>query len=107
MGLLPQDIARSLSTDWIFDLPDYSVVGFLEVPKGAKPIRDEVHYAYPWKVPGKPIGFLKNIYHVKALTSNPSIQKSTVLAQPLQLILPELDTVRKALSELKPIVTYK
>jgi hypothetical protein len=107
MGLMPEDIARNLSTDWIFDLPDYSVIGLFEVPKGSTPVKDNVHYSYPWKVPGRPIGFLKNIYPVKALTSNPSIQKATTLSQPLQMILPQLDTVKKALSELKPIMTYQ
>jgi hypothetical protein len=39
-------------------------------------------------------------------TPNPGIQKSTSLAWPLQRALPELDNLRKALSDLKPIVTY-
>ena len=107
MGLLPHDIARDLSTDWIFDLPNDTVVGLFEVKKGTRPTQDNTHYSYPWSVAGKPIGFLKDIYHVKGLTTHPGIQKSTSLAWPLQRALPELDNLRKALSDLKPIVTYR
>jgi hypothetical protein len=107
LGLLPQDIARDLSTDWIFDLPNDTVVGLFEVKKGTRPTQDNTHYSYPWSVAGKPIGFLKDIYHVKGLTTHPGIQKSTSLAWPLQRALPELDNLSKALADLKPIVTYR
>ena len=107
LGLLPHDIARDLSTDWIFDLPNDTVVGLFEVKKGTRPTQDNTHYSYPWSVAGKPIGFLKDIYHVKGLTTHSGIQKSTSLAWPLQRALPELDNLKKALSDLKPIVTYR
>lgn len=107
MGLLPHDIARDLSTDWIFDLPNDTVVGLFEVKKGTRPTQDNTHYSYPWSVAGTPIGFLKDIYNVKGLTTHPGIQKSTSLAWPLQRALPELDNVRKALSELRPVVSYR
>jgi Serine/Threonine/Tyrosine Kinase found in polyvalent proteins len=107
MGLLPQDIARDLSTDWIFDLPNDTVVGLFEVKKGTRPTQDNTHYSYPWSVAGKPIGFLKDIYHVKGLTTHEGIQKSTSLAWPLQRALPELDNLKKALADLPPVVTYR
>jgi len=106
-GLLPKDIARDLSTDWIFDLPNDTVVGLFEVKKGTRPTQDNTHYSYPWSVAGKPIGFLKDIYNVKGLTTHPGIQKSTSLAWPLQRALPELDNLKKALAELKPVVSYR
>jgi len=107
MGLLPHDIARDLSTDWIFDLPNDTVVGLFEVKKGTRPTQDNTHYSYPWSVAGKPIGFLKDIYHVKGLTTHEGIQKSTSLAWPLQRALPELDNLKKALADLPPVVTYR
>jgi hypothetical protein len=107
MGLLPHDIARDLSTDWIFDLPNDTVVGLFEVKKGTRPTQDNTHYSYPWSVAGKPIGFLKDIYHVKGLTTHEGIQKSTSLAWPLQRALPELDNLKKALADLPPVVRYR
>jgi hypothetical protein len=107
MGLLPHDIARDLSTDWIFDLPNDTVVGLFEVKKGTRPTQDNTHYSYPWSVAGKPIGFLKDIYHVKGLTTHEGIQKSTSLAWPLQRALPELDNLKKALADLPPVATYR
>jgi hypothetical protein len=102
IGLLPTDIARDLADDRFFDLPFGSVVGLFEVKKGAKPFASEFHDSYGWQVPGRPIGFIKNIYNVDELTSDPRIRNKAgvVQTQPLQTVLPALDRVSEVLKDL-------
>jgi hypothetical protein len=103
IGLLPKDIARDLADDRFFDLKFGSVVALFEVKKNAQPFASSFHDSYGWQVPGRPIGFLNNIYNVDELTSDPRIRNKAgvVQTQPLQTVLPLLDRVSDVLKDLK------
>jgi hypothetical protein len=103
IGLLPTDIARDLADDRFFNLKFGSVVALFEVKKNAQPFASDFHDSYGWQVPGRPVGFIKNIYNVDELTSDPRIRNKAgvVQTQPLQTVLPLLNRVSDVLKDLK------
>jgi hypothetical protein len=102
MGLLPRQIAEQIAHEGFFDLPDFSVVSLFEVPKGQKPEKADFHHAYPYIVRGKSIGYLKNIYNLAQLTSDPRVYKKSgqMTAQPVMVSMPQFDEAKKVLENL-------
>lgn len=94
MGILPSEVAKNLSHEGFYELPTFSVVSLFEVPANSKPEQGGYHYAYPWIVRGKAIGFLKNIYNLDKLTSATNVRSKTtgeLSAQPVMVAMPQLD----------------
>lgn len=94
MGILPSEVAKNLSHEGFYELPTFSVVSLFEVPANSKPEQGGYHYAYPWIVRGKAIGFLKNIYNLDKLTSATNVRSKTtgeLSAQPVMVVMPQLD----------------
>jgi len=94
MGILPSEVAKNLSQEGFYELPTFSVVSLFEVAANSKPEQGGYHYAYPWIVRGKAIGFLKNIYNLDKLTSETNVRSKTtgeLSAQPVMVVMPQLD----------------
>ena len=72
------------------------VVALLEVPVNQTPRKTDFHYAYPYTVEGKKIGFLEEFADIGELTSDPKVRTGVgrITAQPLQTVMPEFDRLR-------------
>jgi len=105
LGILPSEVAKDLVHEGFYNLPNFSVVSLFEVPAGQKAEKGEYHKSYPYIVRGKAIGYLKNIYNLANLTSDPKVRTKSgeITAQPVMVVMPKLDPVlvKNALSTLK------
>lgn len=95
MNIAPDQIARDLADPELADVPFGTVVALFEVNVNQKPDKNNFHYAYPYAVHGKTIGFLDKFYNLADLTSDKRIlQNGRVSAQPVQTVMPILDNIR-------------
>ena len=105
LGILPSVVAQDLVHEGFYHLPNFSVVSLFEVPAGQKAEKGDYHKSYPYIVRGKAIGYLKNIYNLANLTSDPKARTKSgeITAQPVMVVMPKLDPVlvKNALSTLK------
>ena len=105
LGILPAEVAKDLVHEGFYHLPNFSVVSLFEVPAGQKAEKGDYHKSYPYIVRGKAIGYLKNIYNLANLTSDPKVKTKSgeITAQPVMVVMPKLDPVlvKNALSTLK------
>ena len=105
LGILPSVVAQDLVHEGFYHLPNFSVVSLFEVPAGQKAEKGDYHKSYPYIVRGKAIGYLKNIYNLANLTSDPKVRTKSgeITAQPVMVVMPKLDPVlvKNALSTLK------
>lgn len=105
LGILPAEVAKDLVHEGFYHLPNFSVVSLFEVTAGQKAEKGDYHKSYPYIVRGKAIGYLKNIYNLANLTSDPRVRTKSgeITAQPVMVVMPKLDPVlvKNALSTLK------
>lgn len=97
MNISPDQIARDIADPELADVPIGTVVALFEVNVNQRPDKNNFHYAYPYAVHGKNIGFLDKFYNLADLTTDKRIlQNGRVSAQPIQTVMPLLDNIRNA-----------
>ena len=86
-------IARDVADPELVGADFGKVVALLEVPVNQTPRKTDFHYAYPYTVEGKKIGFLEEFADIGELTSDPKVRtgEGRITAQPLQTVMPEFD----------------
>jgi len=101
VGLDALSLARSISDPELAGLPNFTLVSLMEIPVNQTPVKDDVHFSYPYTVKGKLLGFLKDPVAADKLISSERVRKGGQLtAQPMMTVMPSLDLLKP--TELNP-----
>ena len=101
VGLDALSLARSISDPELAGLPNFTLVSLMEIPVDQTPVKDDIHFSYPYTVKGKLLGFLKDPIAADNLISSPRVRKGGQLtAQPMMTVMPSLDLLKP--TELNP-----
>ena len=101
VGLDALSLARSISDPELAGLPNFTLVSLMEIPVDQTPVKDDIHFSYPYTVKGKLLGFLKDPIAADKLISSPRVRKGGQLTtQPMMTVMPSLDLLKP--TELNP-----
>lgn len=102
VGLDAISVARSISDPELAGLPNFAFVSMMEIPLDQVPVKDDVHFSYPYSVKGRLLGFLKTPFLAEKLIDSQRVynRRGKLSAQPMMTVMPSIDALKP--SEINP-----